>query len=808
MDAGRGGGGRGRGGRGGRGRGRGGGRGNSSDRGGGRGGRGGRGRGGGRGAGRGGGRGRGSSGRSNGADPKDENTKPDSSDGGDGKRKWSSDSKGAGGRGRGRGRGGGKASGGRGNSDDKGGGGGGEEDKGPANKKRKLKLERQQQRPQFNTVKRSKEIWNKLRERKVPPEERAKLVQELLQLIKGKVMDIALKHDASRVVQTALQFGNQEERLSILTEIEGHIAQLSQLTYAHFIVLRLFKEIKGAEEQKRVAKTFRGQTVKLATHAIGARVVQTALDSLPVASAALIKSEFYGKEYALFTDDNQPHSLKAVLKARPDRRAVVMAHVNGVITKLLSKGLMKFEFAHDLLWEYMQEATPVQMQELVPQLVDSYMLLLSTRPGSMAAAMCAAHGGAKERKRMMRALKGYVAASLTHSDVVKQADHLVAPKTTAAGNIVPKAGKGTSAEEWVPRGTTAPKGNPERGVAAAGDGVTGMDVEGEEKEDEEDEDEDDEDDEEKKKEKEEEGDAMEEEEAAAAAPPGLPLVYVMGHTNGCKLLLRLLAPDRTGYAFFRYLHPEELELLKPTMVPSPAAAKAAAATTGDDDDEEDTKAGGQGTEVPLVPSSRKEASVRRRELLAYLREPLREACATYAPMLMRSKCAGSVVLLEAIRAIGTPEIVAAVVEAACAKSHVGKLPMHEDPSAHLFMKQLLEREAEAQKAKGGADSAAATSDTPSFADALLEKAGGQLSSWSSTNRGGFVVTALAEVPSTGAAVREELGTKTARARLVKEATEGNNMGTKVLAERLGFGDFGARKKPQPRSAGETGKKTR
>lgn len=108
------------------------------------------------------------------------------------------------------------------------------------------------------------------------------------------------------------------------------------------------------------------------------------------------------------------------------------------------------------------------------------------------------------------------------------------------------------------------------------------------------------------------------------------------------LLPRPLSPPR-------YLHPEELELLKPTMVPSSAAAKAAAAATGDDDDDEDTKAGGEGTEVPLVPSSRKEASVRRRELLAYLREPLREACATDAPMLMRSKCAGSVVLLEAIR---------------------------------------------------------------------------------------------------------------------------------------------------------------
>lgn len=41
------------------------------------------------------------------------------------------------------------------------------EEGGPANKKRKLKFERQQYRPQFDTVLRSKEIWNKLRERKV-----------------------------------------------------------------------------------------------------------------------------------------------------------------------------------------------------------------------------------------------------------------------------------------------------------------------------------------------------------------------------------------------------------------------------------------------------------------------------------------------------------------------------------------------------------------------------------------------------------------------------------------------------------------
>lgn len=44
----------------------------------------------------------------------------------------------------------------------------------------------------------------------MPSDDRKKLVKELLQLIKGKVLAIAMKHDASRVVQTALQFGTQE----------------------------------------------------------------------------------------------------------------------------------------------------------------------------------------------------------------------------------------------------------------------------------------------------------------------------------------------------------------------------------------------------------------------------------------------------------------------------------------------------------------------------------------------------------------------------------------------------------------------
>ena len=81
----------------------------------------------------------------------------------------------------------------------------------------------------------------------------------------------------------------RQERLALLDELEGHLVELSQLMYSHHIVQRLFRDAKGPEEQKRLAKVFRGHGVRLATHAIGAEVVQTALISLPTASAGLIK---------------------------------------------------------------------------------------------------------------------------------------------------------------------------------------------------------------------------------------------------------------------------------------------------------------------------------------------------------------------------------------------------------------------------------------------------------------------------------------------------------------------------------------
>ena len=145
----------------------------------------------------------------------------------------------------------------------------------PANKKRALKLSRQAYRPNADIVIASKEIWNKLRMRDNTPEQISTLMANLMTLLTGKFAQIACKHDASRVVQAALQFANESQRSLILQELcapvtsatpesttlddskrlkktvqhtASHLVQLSTSQYAHFIVVKMIKLCESEPE--------------------------------------------------------------------------------------------------------------------------------------------------------------------------------------------------------------------------------------------------------------------------------------------------------------------------------------------------------------------------------------------------------------------------------------------------------------------------------------------------------------------------------------------------------------------------------
>lgn len=141
-----------------------------------------------------------------------------------------------------------------------------------------------------------------------------------------------------------------------------------------------------------------------------------------------------------------PKNLRELIAALPNKTNAILDHMRDLTLKLIQKNLISFVYAHHLLWEYVQElmllpassstATAAEESEetgadattnankggskktritdLVNALVDSAPKLLSTKPGAKAMAFIITHSTAKDRKRIVKSLKGHVLESLVH----------------------------------------------------------------------------------------------------------------------------------------------------------------------------------------------------------------------------------------------------------------------------------------------------------------------------------------------------------------------------------------------------------
>jgi hypothetical protein len=110
----------------------------------------------------------------------------------------------------------------------------------------------------------------------------------------------------------------------------------------------------------------------------------------------------------------------------PAKSSSLIDHMRDLVQKFVDKGLMEFSFVHNLLWEYTQqivkevvdvtaaEGKKSRIDDLVNQLVESGPKLMSTKPGAKAMCLIISHAGVKERKRIMKTLKGHTLESLLH----------------------------------------------------------------------------------------------------------------------------------------------------------------------------------------------------------------------------------------------------------------------------------------------------------------------------------------------------------------------------------------------------------
>lgn len=231
----------------------------------------------------------------------------------------------------------------------------------------------------------------------------------------GKVVEVTLRHDASRFVQTIFQFGNVSQRKDILEELCSKLFEIAKTPYGHFAVLRAVTYCKDKAEQKKIASSMTGHFVALGTNVIGARAVELIMHTYAQKLTLDLKAEFYGKKFTVLLPEN-PKNLRALIEGLPEKETSILDHMRDLVQKFIEKGLLDFAYVHTFLWEYIKEIVgkPNYLDDLLNGLVDNANKLLSTKAGAKTFCMIATHVGAKERKKIMKLLKGKVLESLLH----------------------------------------------------------------------------------------------------------------------------------------------------------------------------------------------------------------------------------------------------------------------------------------------------------------------------------------------------------------------------------------------------------
>ncbi|KAI1634333.1 armadillo-type protein [Biscogniauxia mediterranea] len=284
-------------------------------------------------------------------------------------------------------------------------------------KQKQLALERKANKPLADELHRAKKLWERLRRKShVPKEERQKLVEELFSIATGRMKEFALKHDAVRVVQTAIKYSTPERRKMIALELKGAYPVLAESKYAKFLIGKLL--VEGDKEiRDLVVPEFYGKVRKLINHPEASWI----LDDIYRGAAnkeqkAILLREWYGPEFSIFRqkgdEANLTGDLSQILEENPSKRGPIMKYLLEMTNQLIQKKMTGFTMLHDAMYQYYLNVKPgseeaKEYMEMIKEDENGDLLknMAFTKSGARLVCLLLAYGSAKDRKQVLKTYK-------------------------------------------------------------------------------------------------------------------------------------------------------------------------------------------------------------------------------------------------------------------------------------------------------------------------------------------------------------------------------------------------------------------
>ncbi|KAF5181547.1 Pumilio-like protein [Thalictrum thalictroides] len=207
-------------------------------------------------------------------------------------------------------------------------------------------------------------LWERMRCRNIAKEDRSKLVSEAIQKVMGKICEIAVSHVSSRVLQLE----------GFISSLHGHVAPLLRHMVGSVVI----------EHTYQLGNPFQKQSLLL---------------------------ELYSAEVQLFKDlvTMKERRLEDLIPKLALNKGSVVRHMASVIQSILEKGIVDHSIIHTALIEYLNIADKSSATDILEQLSGPLLVrMIHTKDGSKLGMLCIKHGGAKERKKIIKGMKGHI----------------------------------------------------------------------------------------------------------------------------------------------------------------------------------------------------------------------------------------------------------------------------------------------------------------------------------------------------------------------------------------------------------------
>ncbi|KAL7628140.1 Pumilio y domain member 6 [Parahypoxylon ruwenzoriense] len=285
-------------------------------------------------------------------------------------------------------------------------------------KQKQLAQERKSQKPLADELHQAKKLWERLRRKShVPKEEREKLVARLFDIATGRMKEFALKHDAVRVVQTAIKYSTPAQRKMIAKELKGTYPTLAESKYAKFLIGKLL--VKGDNEIRDIIiPEFFGKVRKLINHPEASWILDDVYRGAATKEQkAILLREWYGPEFHIFrqTQDSETATsadLSQILEQQPSKRGPIMKYLHDMTNQLIQKKMTGFTMLHDAMYQYYLNVKPgseeaKEYMEMIKEDENGDLLknMAFTRSGARLVCLLLAYGTAKDRKQILKMYK-------------------------------------------------------------------------------------------------------------------------------------------------------------------------------------------------------------------------------------------------------------------------------------------------------------------------------------------------------------------------------------------------------------------